>query len=142
MKFLLLVSMIVASTFASADDNWSVNCYEKTTYGTDLAYIINVSPNAPTVKSRLIELQDCTRGRNSDNCRDRGELRKRERQNETCLVLDHHNDGDGDSLTNGSWSLCYQHQSTLASPRLVPVTVTDDRQGSTIYCERELLRIL
>ena len=141
MKFLLLVSMIVASSFASAnDDGWSIKCFEKGNHGPDLAYIINVDGQGHPTADRSIQLEDCTRGRDSEDfdCRKRGELKKRERQNESCLVLDEHHDG----VNNGSWSLCYQQQDTVTSPRLVPVTVTDDRQGSTVYCERELLRIL
>ena len=141
MKFLLLVSMIVASSFASAnDDGWSIKCFEKGNHGPDLAYIINVDRMGPPAADHRIQLEDCTRGRDSEdfNCRNRGDLKKRERQNETCLVLDEHHDG----INHGSWSLCYQQQDTVTSPRLVPVTVTDDRQGSTVYCEREILRIL
>ncbi len=80
MKFLLLASMIVASSFASAnDDGWSIKCFEKGNHGPDLAYIINVDGQGHPTADRSIQLEDCTRGRDSEDfdCRKRGELKKR-----------------------------------------------------------------
>ncbi len=143
MKFLLIASMLVASAFANAnDEGWAVKCFEKDGHDYDLAYIIKVDHGNPAM-NRQLELLDCTYGHDNEskNCRERGELKKYERQDETCLVLKHRGGHGEATVDNGSWSLCYEQQETL-NPRLVPVTVTDDRQESRIYCERSLLRIL
>lgn len=132
--------MLVASAFANAnDEGWAVKCFEKDHHDFELAYIIKVDHSNPAM-NRQLELLDCTygdMGTENKNCRERGELKKVERQDESCLVLKRHHP----EAVNNSWSLCYEQQETL-NPRLVPVTVTDDRQESRIYCERSLLRIL
>lgn len=134
MKFLLIASMLVASVFAQAnDEGWAVKCFERDGSGFDLAYIIKVD-------RPQMELLDCTNdhgGADNKNCEERGYLKKVERQDESCLVLTR---GQPSAMEH-SWSLCYEQQETL-NPRLVPVTVTDDRQESRIYCERSLLHIL
>lgn len=141
MKFLLIATMLISSAFANANsEGWAVKCFEKDGHDLELAYIIKVDHQSPTFDNLKLELLDCTYGGHGDankNCRERGYLKKVERQDENCLVLGRR-DHDVD---NNSWSLCYEEQETL-NPRLVPVTVTDDRQESRIYCERSLLRIL
>jgi hypothetical protein len=133
--------MLIGSAFAYADasNEWAFKCFEKNHHEVKLAYIIKVDRPDPTIITRKIELLDCTRSRGEPgkNCRERGYLKRIERQEETCLVLGRHND-----FANGSWSLCHEEQKTALNPRLVPVTVTDDRQESRIYCEKELLQIL
>lgn len=140
MKFLLVITLLVGSVFANAaDEGWAVKCYEKDNHDLDLAYILKVEHDDMAAFNRSIELLDCTRGNPDKNCRERGELVKKERQDEVCLVLKRRGDH---GVRNDSFSLCYEQQETAFNPRLVPVTVTDDRQESRIYCERELLRLL
>lgn len=138
MKFLLMFTMILGSfaSFAN-DEGWAVKCFEKDRHDFELAYIIKVDDHDMESFNRKLELLDCTR--NGDkNCEERGHLKKVERQDETCLVLHRRYP----AVNGGSWSLCYEQQETAVNPRLVPVTVTDDRQESRVYCERSLLRIL
>jgi|GEM_PF-5244740 len=145
MKFLLVVTMLIGSVMANAnvDNDWKVKCFERDGSELDLAYIINVNHNMDAVNRQLM-LEDCTyRNGQLDldgQCRPVGQLEQKERQNESCLVLKRHHPGA--DLDNRSWSLCYEQQETLENPRLVPVTVTADRQASRVYCERSLLRIL
>jgi hypothetical protein len=133
MKFLLVIAMLLSSFIANAND-WDVKCYEKDgRHGYDLAYIINVNG--------AIQLQDCTADKMTDpQCERRGYLKKVERQDETCLVLQHHN-GD-ETMTGRDWELCREEQESLDRPHFVPVRVTDDRQESRIYCERKILKLL
>ena len=143
MKFLLVVTMLLGSVMANAnvDNDWKIKCFERDGSDLDLAYIINVDHQMEEMNRRL-SLLDCTNGSGTDmanGCENRGELKKKERQNESCLVLSRHN---APELDNRSWSLCYEQQETLENPRLVPVTVTADRQASRVYCERSLLRVL
>jgi hypothetical protein len=144
MKFLLMVTLLVGSLVANAnvDNEWKVKCFERDGSELDLAYIINVGHNME-MANRVLTLEDCTHnhGRELDNrCKPVGQLEQNQRQNESCLVLKRHRPGA--DLDNRSWSLCYEQQETLENPRLVPVTVTADRQASRIYCERSLLNIL
>jgi hypothetical protein len=141
MKFLLVLTMLAGSAFANASNpEWAVKCFEKDHHDFDLAYVIKVEKDDMTF-DRELQLLDCTRGDEAEkaNCRERGELKKIERQEESCLVLKRHDS----RLNNDKFSLCHQEQETTFNPRrLVPVTVTDDRQESRIYCEREILRLL
>jgi hypothetical protein len=150
MKFLLSLVLVVGSTFAQAgEEGWGVKCFEREHGEFELAYIIKVDHHDMEAKRRQLELLDCTgRDKGDERCEERGELRKVERQNESCLVLKHHRDGhDDDDMSSlmgrRSFELCLEEQETLTSPRkLVPVTVNDDSQDERIWCEREILRIL
>lgn len=142
MKFLLMVSLLLGSLMAHAnvgENTDDIRCFEKDGRELDLAYIIKVRHNMEMM-NRSLTLLDCTGHHGDDkNCEEKGELRKKERQNESCLVLQRQHP----SIDHRSWSLCYERQQTLdESNRLVPVTVTADRQASRIYCERSLLQIL
>jgi hypothetical protein len=137
MKFLLVFTMLMGTAFAN--EGWDIKCFEKDHHDFDLAYIIKVDHHDMESFNHRMELLDCTRSDNAEKneCRKRGPLKKIERQEESCLVLDRHN------VSNGRFSLCYEEQETISEPRrLVPVTVTDDRQESRIYCERSILRVL
>ena len=138
MKILLGLLMIMSSAFAMADEHgWDVKCYDRMNHEMDLAYIIKVDHHdMEEAKNRYLTLLDC-KDDDKHECHKRGPLYQDERQNEKCLVLKRWEP----SLTNGSWSLCYEEQETLVN-RLVPVTITDDHQESRAYCERSLLRIL
>lgn len=141
MKMLLSLMMIFGSTFAMADGgDWKIKCYERSHQEMDLAYIIKVGHHDMEELNRSLTLLDCSEEQEAKGqCHKRGYLYPDQRQNESCLVLKHHGDGDADKM--GSWSLCYEEQETLDGG-LVPVTVTDDNQDGRIYCERSLLRIL
>lgn len=141
MKFLLVASILIGSAFANASDGWSIKCFERGHHEPDLAYLINVDRSVETEFDRRIELYDCRRGSDAADpkCQERGNLRKIERQEETCLVLERR-EGEG---VDGAWTLCHEKQETATNDSgLIPVTVTDDHQDSRIYCERELLKIL
>jgi hypothetical protein len=133
MKILMIVMMVLSSTFAMANDGgWAVKCYERENQGMDLAYMIKVYNQNMTLLDCSEE--DMAKG----GCRPVGYLQHEDRQDQSCLVLGY----PTPAVTGGSWSLCYEKQETLESRRLVPVTVTDNNQHARIYCERKILKLL
>lgn len=135
MKILLALTMILGSTFAMADSEWKIKCYDSMNQRMDLAYILKVKG------PEHIALLDCTEDMAlAGECRFAGKLEREDRQNETCLVKKHWTP-DSEALM-GSFSLCYEAQETVERPKLVPITVTDDEQDGRVYCERKILHLL